>query len=287
MATGPTKSSGSTTDDEPVRLHKYLAHAGVGSRRACEKLIADGDVRVNGRIVTGSPIWVDPAADEITVAGKPVAKAERTLHVLLYKPKKTVCTLSDPGGRRSVADIVNHPAGVRLYPVGRLDYDTLGLLLMTNDGELANRLTHPRYGLHKTYRAVVKGRLSDEDAEALERGIYLAQRKHGRTVGGERLGAAKIDVVHRERDKSHINITLTEGRNRQVRRLLSAVGCPVRKLTRISMGPLNLKGLRVGEWRELTAKEVATLRRAASRAAREAATTEPPPAAANDREARR
>jgi pseudouridine synthase len=258
-----------TTDDKAVRdetslirLHKLMAHAGVGSRRACEDLIASGAVTVNGRTVVSSPVWVDPAQDEVTVSGKRISMPSRMVYVMLYKPKKTVSTVSDPSGRRTVSDLVEHPSGERLYPVGRLDYDTLGLVLMTNDGELANRLTHPRYGVHKTYRAVVKGVLSDEDAEDLEKGIYLAQRKQGETVGGERLGAAEIVVVRREAERTHLNITLTEGRNRQIRRLLAAVDCPVRKLTRIKMGPVSLKGLRVGEWRELTTGELRALRRA-------------------------
>ena len=246
-----------------VRLHKFLAHAGVASRRACEGLIESGKVRVNGRVVEGSPVWVEPGVDEVEVEGRRVGGEERRVYVMLFKPRHTVSTVSDPSGRRTVADLVRHPSGVRLYPVGRLDYDTLGLLLMTNDGELAERLTHPRYGLHKTYRAVVRGRLSDEDAARLERGIYLAQRKGGRTVGGERLGAADISVVRREAGRSVLESTLREGRNRQIRRLLAAVDFPVRKLTRVSMGPLDLKGLRVGEWRELTAREVGSLRKAA------------------------
>lgn len=246
-----------------VRLHKFLAHAGVASRRGCEELIAAGKVRVNGRVVEHSPVWVEPGVDEVWVNGEVVAGEERHVYVMLYKPRKTVSTMSDEAGRRTVSDLVRHPSGARLYPVGRLDYETLGLVVMTNDGALADRMTHPRYGLHKTYRAVVRGRVEDEDAERLERGIYLAQRKAGRTVGGERLGMAKIEVVRRERDRSLVDITLQEGRNRQIRRLLAAVDFPVRKLTRIRMGPLALKGLRMGEWRELTKVELGMLRKAA------------------------
>jgi len=249
-----------------MRLHKMMAHAGVGSRRRCEDLIAEGRVAVNGRTVVTSPAWVDPERDEVTVGGKPIGTEGRNVYVMLYKPRRTVSTNSDPNGRRTATELVQHPSGVRLYPVGRLDYDTTGLLLMTNDGALANRLTHPRYGVHKTYRAVVKGQLTDEDATKLEEGIYLAQRKYGATLGGERLGAAQIAVVRREAERTILEITLTEGRNRQIRRLLAAVDCPVKKLTRVKLGPLALKGLRLGEWRELTPHEVRKLRKTASAA---------------------
>jgi pseudouridine synthase len=274
MNAEPTRQPQDMRDETSLmRLHKLMAHAGVGSRRACESLIADGEVAVNGRRVTTSPVWVDPERDDVTVKGRSIRREERHVYVMLFKPKRTVSTVSDPSGRRTASELVDHPSGVRLYPVGRLDYDTTGLLLLTNDGALANRLTHPRYGIHKTYRAVVKGSLNDEDAKRLEEGIYLAQRKYGATLGGERLGAAEIRVARRDAERTILDITLTEGRNRQIRRLLAAVDCPVRKLTRIRMGPLSLKGLRLGEWRELTPREVRQLKRAtkgaASRAERE------------------
>lgn len=245
-----------------VRLHKFLAHAGVGSRRACEDLIAEGQVRVNGVVVDTLPAWVEPARDTVTVKGHAIAKAERHVYVMLYKPRNTVSTVSDPDGRRTVSELVEHPSGVRLYPVGRLDYDSMGLMLMTNDGELANAVTHPRYGVHKTYRVIVRGQLTDEHVERLQRGIYLAARESGKTVGAERVGAADITVVRKERERTIVDITLTEGRNRQIRRLLASVGCHVKKLTRTRMGPLSLKGLAIGEWRELTKPELDALRKA-------------------------
>lgn len=248
--------------DTAVRLHKYLAHAGVGSRRTCEELIAEGQVRVNGVVIDTLPAWVEPADDSITVRGHAIAKTERHLYVMLYKPRNTVSTVSDPDGRRTVAELVEHPSGARLYPVGRLDYDSMGLVLMTNDGDLANAVTHPRYGIHKTYRVIVRGQLTEEHIERLQRGIYLAARESGKTVGGERVGAADITVVRKERERTIVDITLTEGRNRQIRRLLASVGCHVKKLTRVQMGPLSLKGLAIGEWRELTPQEIAALRKA-------------------------
>jgi len=248
-----------------VRLHKYLARAGVGSRRACEDLIAEGQVRVNGVVVDTLPAWVEPADDTVTVRGHAIAKTERHIYVMLYKPRNTVSTVSDPDGRRTVAELVEHPSGARLYPVGRLDYDSMGLVLMTNDGDLANAITHPRYGIHKTYRVIVRGQLTEEHIDRLQRGIYLAARESGQTVGAERVGAADIVVVRRERERSIVDITLTEGRNRQIRRLLASVGCHVKKLTRVQMGPLSLKGLAIGEWRELTKPELDALRKSIRR----------------------
>lgn len=245
-----------------------MADAGVASRRACEAMIEEGRVRVNGETVTELPVLVDPSADRIIVDNKVLEKPERHVYVLLYKPRNTLCTLDDPDGRRTVADIVKHPSGVRLYPVGRLDYDTMGLLLMTNDGDLANALTHPRYGVHKTYRAVVKGAVTREDVKTLERGIFLAHRRDGQTVGAERTGGARLHVVRAEHDRTILDITLSEGRNRQVRRMLAHLGHRVKKLTRVSMGPLQLKGLRLGEWRELTSHELQSLRRAARKGER-------------------
>ncbi len=260
-----------------VRLHKLLADAGVGSRRSCEQLIEEGRVKVNGRSVVENPVLVDPAVDIITLDGRRITQADRFIYVMLNKPRSTVTTASDPAGRPTVTELVKHPSGVRLYPVGRLDYDTLGLLLLTNDGELANRLTHPRYGVHKTYHATVRGSLTDEDVAKLEKGIFLAMRREGETQGAARTGAAKLSFVRRgnpagrgsvqagDVNSSVIEVTLSEGRNRQVRRMLAKAGCHVKKLVRVQMGPLRLKGVRIGEWRELTPAELRSLRRAADR----------------------
>ena len=155
-----------------------------------------------------------------------------------------------------------------MFPVGRLDYDTTGLLLLTNDGDLANHLTHPRYGVPKVYRAVVKGRVDLEAIGELEEGVKLTDRKDGRTVGASRTGPVEVSVVHREADKTVVEVMIREGRNRQVRRTLAALGYPVKKLERIAMGPLRLKGVARGDWRELTRSEVQALRRAAAQAGR-------------------
>jgi len=246
-----------------VRIQKALADAGVGSRRRCEELIEEGVVRVNGVTVHDLPAWVDPSSDEIFVRGRRVAAPERHVYVMLNKPVRTVSTVDDPEGRKTVTDLVRHPSGARLYPVGRLDYETSGLIVLTNDGELANKLTHPRFSVHKTYRATVKGRIEDEELRKLARGVVLTDRRDGKTVGATRTAPVEVRVAYRDNDKTILDITLREGRNRQIRRMFAQIGRPVRKLMRTAMGPLELKSVALGQWRELRAHELAALRRAA------------------------
>lgn len=252
-----------TDPDGGERLQRVLSQAGVASRRACEALIEEGRVEVNGRVVTRLPVFVDASSDRITVDGKVVSASDRKLYVMLNKPARTVTTAHDEPGldRRTVVDLVEHPSGIRLFPVGRLDYETMGLLLLTNDGEMANALTHPRYGLAKTYRAVVRGRLEDADIKAIERGIYLADRKQGRSTGASRTARVQVEIIKRDRDRTTLQITLKEGRNRQVRRMLASIGYPIKKLERVAIGPLRLKGIARGAWRELSRDELRTLRR--------------------------
>lgn len=254
-----------------------MAAAGIGSRRACEELISEGRVAVNGQIMTELPILVDPQTDLIAVDGHPMsryipreardeksASGTRRIYVMLYKPRQTLSTSSDPDGRRTVTEVVQHPSRARLYPVGRLDYDTMGLVLLTNDGELANRLTHPRYGVEKTYRAIVKGRITQEAREKLGIGVYLSDRREGQTTGASRTRGVSYTIVKEEDARTILDLTLKEGRNRQVRRMLAQLGNPVRKLVRIAMGPVTLRGLKPGEWRDLTGEELIALRRAAA-----------------------
>lgn len=277
--------------DGRVRLHRYMADLGVASRRACESLIASGEVSVNGELVTAHPVFIDPVHDRVEVSGRPLPRARsgaggsvnaelpagltrRKIYVMLNKPTHTLTTSRDEpeyeGDRRTVMDLVKHPTGARLYPVGRLDYETRGLVLLTNDGDLANRLTHPKFGVHKSYEAVVKGRLEDDQIAELEKGIYLAERREGQTVGAKRTARAELEIVRRDRERTILRVTLREGRNRQVRRMLAGVGHPVKKLTRVGMGPLKLSRCAPGEWRELDAGELRALRRAASAADRAA-----------------
>ena len=247
------------------RLQRVLADAGIASRRAGEQLIEGGRVTVNGEPVHTLPCFVDPEHDHIEVDGRPIPKPERHLYLMLNKPSRVLSTVADEPGsdRPTVLDLVDHPSRARLFPVGRLDFDTTGLILLTNDGELANRLTHPRYEVEKTYRAVVRGRIEEEETAQLEQGIYLAERREGRTTGAARTAKVQIRIHKRDRERTILEITLREGRNRQVRRMLAMVGHPVKKLERVAMGPLKLKGLARGEWRELTRGEMTSLRRAA------------------------
>lgn len=247
-----------------------LADAGLASRRACELLIQEGRVRVNGTIRRELPVLVDPRVDRIEVDGRPIPQPERHIYIMLNKPGRTISTVRDEPGavRRTVLDLVDHPSRARLFPVGRLDFETTGLVLLTNDGELANRLTHPRYGVEKTYQVVVKGLLDDEGVAALEQGIYLAERREGRTVGATRASHVGLTVLRRDRERTILQLTLKEGRNRQVRRMLAAVGAPVRSLERVAIGPVKLSKLARGAWRELTAGELGALRKACSGPAR-------------------
>jgi pseudouridine synthase len=244
----------------PERLQKILSQAGIASRRAAEKLIAEGRVSVNGATVREMGVKADPAVDDIRVDGRRVKGAERLRYILLYKPTGYVTTRSDPQRRRTVIDLLR---GVReyVYPVGRLDYDTEGLLLLTNDGELAAMLTHPRHEVARTYEARVAG-VPDADAvEYLRRGIPL---------DGRRTLPAEVMVLNKRlTDREGVlRVTIREGRNRQVRRMLEAVGHPVRALRRTAFGPIADRRLKPGEWRELRPEEVRALKRLGGPASR-------------------
>lgn len=259
---GRTPSHEYADDTRGPRLQRVMADAGVGSRRRCEQLIEEGAVRVNGSVIDALPAWVDPARDRIEVQGRLLARATRHVYVMLYKPKGTVSTNADPEGRRRAIDLVHHPSGARLYPVGRLDIDSSGLLLLTNDGELANRLTHPRYEIHKLYEVTVGGAVGEADLAKLERGIYLPAP---RGAPGARTERSSLRISKRDRDRTQLLMELGEGRNRQIRRMMLRLGHPVKKLRRVQMGPLRLRGLAVGEWRDLTGQEVTLLKKDAFR----------------------
>ena len=262
----PSKGHSFTDAARGIRLQKALAEAGIGSRRACEEIIESGVVKVNGEIVASLPAWVDPKRDHISVRGKNIKRDEPHVYVMLFKPRGVVCSNEDPEGRTRAIDLVNHPSDVRLYPVGRLDVESSGLLLLTNDGELANRLTHPRYGVHKIYEVTVSGSLDESAVKKLERGIFLSDRRtsHGRKPG-RKTSKSKLHLLKQDRNRTRLRMELREGRNRQIRRMMSDVGHHVKKLRRIQMGPLKLKGLRPNQWRELLPQEIKALQRAAYR----------------------
>ena len=233
------------------RLQKVLAKAGVASRRAAEALIVAGRVRVGGRVVTELGTKVDPARDRIDVDGKRIAR-EPLMYVVLHKPREVMCTLSDPQGRPTVADLVAD-VGVRLVSVGRLDYHTSGVLLMTNDGDFAERLLHPRHGVPKWYVAKVNGVVDDKGLERFRKRIVVA---------GRSTQPASVRLVRVERGKSWLEVKLSEGRNRQIRRLGEAAGFSVMRLARTSHAGITVDGLRPGQWRALSSDELVALKRA-------------------------
>ncbi len=260
---GKTKDGRKTSEARGggERLQKILSAAGVASRRLSEELIVQGRVSVNGRTVTELGTKADPAVDEIKVDGRRIRSEQRRRYILLNKPRGYITTRSDPQGRPTVMDLMR---GVReyVYPVGRLDYDSEGLLILTNDGELAARLTHPRHEVEKVYEARVKGIPDEHALDRLARGV---------TIEGRRTAPAKIRAsepfAKGGGEQTIVEISIHEGRQRQVRQMFDAVGHPVVRLKRVRIGPVEDPDIPPGHWRELTPQEVGRLQRAAGLAA--------------------
>jgi 23S rRNA pseudouridine2605 synthase len=240
------------------RLQKILSQAGIASRRASEQLMLEGRVSVNGATVRELGTKADPARDDIRVDGSRIKMVTRHLYLLLNKPRGYVSTRADPERRKTVIDLLR---GVReyVYPVGRLDYDSDGLLLLTNDGDLAAKLTHPRHGVPRVYEARVLGIPDDHDLDRLQKGVV---------IDGHKTGPADVKAL----GPGHLRVTVREGRNRQVRKMCDAIGHPVTQLTRVAIGPIQDARLKIGHWRELSEAEVKKLR-----AATEAKTPRPDP----------
>ena len=227
-----------------MRINKYLADAGVASRRACDKLIEDKKVLVNGKVATlGQEV---DASDNITVEGRVVGRAQKLVYYMMNKPKGYVTTVKDDKGRKTVMDLLPKKSE-RVYPVGRLDYDTEGLLIFTNDGELANRLTHPINEVPKTYIAKIEGNITDDALSKLRAGV---------TIDGVKTKKCTVKVVEENKESTKVSVTITEGRNRQVRKMFESVGYEVAFLKRTKIGDLTLHGLDRGEVRALTKEEV-------------------------------
>lgn len=252
-----------------MRLHKVMAEAGVASRRECEDLILQGRVKVNGEVVKKLPAWADPVNDRITVDGEPIRRTRKSkrsaakTYIMVNKPKRVISTNEDPEGRKRVIDLVDLPIAARLYPVGRLDAESTGLILLTNDGDLTHRLTHPSFEVTKRYQVTVQGRLTEADTEKLRKGMLLAHKGKpaGEGANVRRAAAAQVKILGHQTDRTRgdrtsLSITLKEGQNREVRRILARLGHKVRSLHRVGIGRLKLKGLAIGEWRMLTATEV-------------------------------
>ncbi len=233
-----------------VRLQKLIASTGLSSRRKAEMLIASGRVSINGKVVTELGTKVDPSRDHVKVDGKHLTSAQPFVYLMLNKPKNVMSTLDDPGGRTTVKDFLRG-VSVRVFPVGRLDFDSEGLMLLTNNGDLAQALLHPRYHVPKTYLIKVKGVLQDEEITKLERGVRL---EDGMT------SPAQVKKVRKVEANSWLEITIREGRKHQVKRMLETVGHPVIRLMRIRMGSLSLGDLAPGEFRFLTDAEANALR---------------------------
>jgi 23S rRNA pseudouridine2605 synthase len=231
-----------------VRLQKFLAEAGVASRRAGERLIVEGRVEVNGQTVDELGAKVDPSRDRVLVDGRAV-KVRRKLYLAINKPKGYICTRSDPEKRRIITDLL--PLEWRnLYPVGRLDHDTEGLIFLTNDGDFALHLTHPRYGTRKIYEATVEGRVEPKQLSRLRAGIV---------DDGERLKASRARLLSANNTRTVVEVELTEGKNREIRRMFKALGFEVSKLTRTQIGRIKLGELPSGKWRTLTEPEIKSL----------------------------
>ena len=232
----------------PERLQKLLAQAGYGSRRACEELIIAGRVRVNGQVAALGQ-KADPALDKITLDGKSLPKAEALVYIALYKPRNVI-SASEDQERKTVRDLI--PIEGHLYPVGRLDFDSEGLILMTNDGDLTNRLTHPRYGHEKEYRVLLARRPNDEQLAAWRRGIVLED--------GYKTAPAEVRFVSTSGKGAWIRVVMGEGRKRQIREIGKLLGLPVVKIIRVRIGTLRLGSLKPREWRYLTEEEIAELK---------------------------
>jgi 23S rRNA pseudouridine2605 synthase len=245
--------------DKTQRLQKIISAAGVASRRLAEELIAQGRVEVNGKVVRELGTKADPDGDEIKVDGRRIKPQKRKRYILLYKPRGYVTTRSDPQGRPTVMDLLT---GVKeyVYPVGRLDYDSEGLLLLTNDGELAARLMHPSHEIEKVYEARVRGVPAPADLERLARGVVLDGK---RTAPAKiRLAARPVKTTASGAEQTFIEVVLHEGRQRQVRRMFELIGHPVGRLRRVRIGPIVDEQIPIGHWRELTPQEITRLRRA-------------------------
>jgi 23S rRNA pseudouridine2605 synthase len=223
-----------------IRLQKILASAGLDSRRKCEQLILDGFVRVNRKLIDTLPAFADPAEDLITVYGKRLPSPER-VYFLLNKPKGVICTNSDPQRRKKAIDFID--CEHRIFCVGRLDADTTGAIILTNDSQLANRLTHPRYELPKTYQVTVKGRVMGPQIDKLKKGMWLSEGK---------TNPAAVKVVKRTNSITVLDVSIRQGLNRQIRRVMAKLDHPVKSLHRIKIGNISVKGLRIGGYKKLT-----------------------------------
>lgn len=232
-----------------MRINKYIASCGVCSRRGAEKLITAGKVKVNNKVVTDLATDIDEYNDTVTVEGKKITQVNKSIYIMFHKPKGCICSLSDDKGRKTIMDYLEDFQNKRIFPVGRLDYDTEGLLLLTNDGNFANKLTQPNNEVPKTYIVKVAGEVEGKDLETL---------KQGMVIDGIKLRKSRINLIECVDGVSRYEITIYEGKNRQIHRMFENIGKEILFLKRVKIGELKLGGLTRGTYRYLTAKEIAT-----------------------------
>ena len=235
---------------EIVRLQKYISMCGEASRREAERLIAEGKISVNGKKITEMGVKVEIGSDKVCLSGRELKPCSKKYYIMLNKPSGYVTTVKDQFERPAVCDLVSRDISARLVPVGRLDYETEGLLLMTNDGDFVNRVTHPKYNVGKTYYAEVSGGLNIKNLARLRKGVKIDDYV---------TSPCEIEVLDAHKGTTFVNITIHEGRNRQVRKMFKAVGCRVDYLRRIKIGTVELGNLPLGRWRHLTSHEISYL----------------------------
>lgn len=229
-----------------MRLNKYLALAGVASRRKCDEIIANGDVKVNGSVVTEMGTQINEKKDKVEYDGKILSLPKEYVYYKLNKPKGYICSAKDEKGRKTIYDLIKIP-DVRLFSIGRLDYDTEGLIILTNDGELSQKIAHPSCSIEKEYIAVIEGEVKESE---------LAVMRAGVVVDGDRMPACRVEYIRREGNNTRLKVVIDEGQNRQIRRMFEAIGRTIILLKRVKIGHLTLGGLSRGEYKELTDKEI-------------------------------
>lgn len=228
-----------------LRLNKFLSNSGVASRRKCDEIIASGKVTVNGKVVTEIGSQINEKKDKVMVEGKAVCLPSSFVYIKLNKPKGYACTASDEKGRKTIYDLVD--CEERLFSIGRLDYNTEGLIILTNDGDFANKVSHPRYDVEKEYRVTIEGKIKESELAVLRKGVV---------VDGQKMPPAKVKLLSQDENVSKISVVINEGQNRQVRRMFEAIGREIKLLKRVRIGSVRLGGLSRGQWRDLTEEEL-------------------------------
>ena len=231
-----------------MRLNKFLSNSGVASRRKCDELISQGKVFVNGKVVSELGLQINEKKDKVTVEGKQIKLPSSFVYIKLNKPKGYACTTADEKGRKTIYELID--TDERLFSIGRLDYDTEGLILLTNDGDFANKVAHPKYAIEKEYRVTIEGQIKESELAVLRKGVV---------VDGERMPSAKVEFLSADDKFTKLSVVIDEGQNRQIRRMFEAIGKSIRLLKRVRIGRVRLGGLKRGDYRDLTEDELNSL----------------------------